>query len=60
MNAELYKEIIIEFLFPFMADKYNFLCKIYQDNGPKHNSILCRTFFDESNINWVFQLIIFK
>ena len=34
MNAELYKEIIIEFLFPFMDDKYSFLCKIHQDSDP--------------------------
>ena len=59
MDAKLYREILGDYLFPFMAAKFNFDCVLHQDNDPKHTSRLIRTFLDVNEINWV-SFILFK
>jgi hypothetical protein len=53
MDEKLYKEIILCFLFPTMANQYDFDCIFHQDNDPKHNSKLCKSVLKDNNINWV-------
>ncbi|CAF0894361.1 unnamed protein product [Brachionus calyciflorus] len=42
MNSEL-----------FGAAKYDLEFKLHQDNDPKHNSFLCRSFLNLNNIDWI-------
>jgi hypothetical protein len=53
MNAKLYKEILGDFLIPFMASKYDFNCILHQDGDPKHTSKMCKDYLDRNQINWV-------
>ena len=53
MDADLYREILLDYLFPFMASKYDFDCILLQDNDPKHSSVKCRSVFSENDIKWV-------
>ena len=53
MNAELYREILHEFLFPFIAEKYDFKIKLHQDNDPKHTSKICKAVITDNDIEWV-------
>lgn len=53
MDAKLYREILFDYLFPFIAEKYDFNIKLHQDNDPKHTSKLCRAFLSDNDILWV-------
>ena len=57
MDSVLYKEVLVYYLFPFIAGKYNFDCILHQDNDSKHHSVLCWSFLEENGINWVKILI---
>ena len=43
MDADTYNQIMHEFLFPFIADKYDFNIVLHQDNDPKHTSRKCKS-----------------
>lgn len=45
MDQEIYRDIIYEYLFPFMAEKHNYLAVLHQDNDPKHTSRMCKQTF---------------
>lgn len=53
MDAKLYREILFDYLFPFIAEKYDFNIKLHQDNDPKHTSKLCRAVLSDNDIIWV-------
>ena len=53
LNKELYKVIIEEYLFPYTVDNFDDNHFIHQDNDPKHSSKLCKTCFEDLNLNWV-------
>jgi hypothetical protein len=53
LDQHLYKDIINEYLFPFVAEKYNYKVTLHQDNDPKHNSKLCKETLVNNNIKWV-------
>ena len=56
MDENLYKELIHDYLFPMMANFYEFNCVVHQDNDPKHNSKLCKEVFSKNNIKRVSQV----
>ena len=60
MDSELYREILGEYLMPFVALKYGFDVRLHQDNDPKHRSELCTSFLEENDIEWVFTLSAFE
>jgi transposase len=53
MDALLYREIMADYLLPFMAQKYNMDCYLHQDNDPKHTSKICKKFIIENGIKWI-------
>jgi len=53
MNAEMYRQIIEEHIFPFCAHHYNYGANLHQDNDSKHISRLCQNALKDLNINWV-------
>ena len=52
MNAELYIQILEEFLIPFLNQVYPNGHRFIRDNDPKHTSRRAQAFFSEQNINW--------
>ncbi len=59
MNSYLYRDILAEYLLPFVSKNYANTFKLHQDNDPKHKSDLCCEFLKRNNIEWVFIFIIF-
>lgn len=54
MDSRIYQEILVTFLFPYLAEHFNQNEAIlHQDNDPKHNSILCRETLTAFGVNWV-------
>jgi transposase len=54
MDAVLYKEILLDYLFPFIGGNYGFHRAIlHQDNDPKHTSKLCKGVLNRYGINWI-------
>ena len=54
MNSRIYQEILVTFLFPFLAEKFNMTCAIlYQDNDLKHTSKLCKETLSTAGVKWV-------
>lgn len=53
MDSDLYKEIIMSYFIPFVAAKFNFCCKIHQDNARTHTSYKCESALYNFNIDWV-------
>jgi hypothetical protein len=53
MDALLYREIMADYLLPFMAQKYNMDCYLHQDNDPKHTSKICKDFLRINGIKWI-------
>jgi hypothetical protein len=53
MDSFLYKEIIDDHLFPFVAEKFNYKTILHQDNDSKHSSKLCRKSLRDLRIPWV-------
>ena len=53
MNSEFYREIINDFLFPFVGKKFNYDAKLHQDNDTKHKSKIFINALKHYNINWV-------
>ncbi|RNA28077.1 hypothetical protein BpHYR1_049234 [Brachionus plicatilis] len=39
------------------ASNYDLDFKLYQDNDPKHRSLLCTTFLNVNNIVWVIKVV---
>jgi hypothetical protein len=52
MDAMLYREIISDYLIPFIIKTKNFDFILHQDNDPKHTSKLCENFLKMNKINW--------
>ena len=52
----MYKKIIEDVMFPFVAEKYNYEIQLHQDNDSKHNSKLCNASLKNLGINWVCQI----
>lgn len=53
MNAELYVNILQQFLIPFIQKKFpTHTPRFMQDNDPKHTSRLAQRFFEDNNIHW--------
>lgn len=53
MDQFLYRDILTEYLFPYVASNLNDNFKLHQDNDPKHKSYICTTFLETNRINWV-------
>jgi hypothetical protein len=53
MNSFLYKEIIDDYLFPFIGENFNYRAKLHQDNDSKHSGKLCKTSLKALRIPWV-------
>ena len=53
MDAQIYRDIISFYLFPFMGEKYDFMCTLHQDNDPKHTSKLIKANLNRNGIKWV-------
>ena len=53
MDSILYKEIIDDHLFPFVAEKFNYKAPLHQDNDSKHSSKLCQKSLRDLRIPWV-------
>jgi transposase len=52
MDAELYCQILDEYLVPFIQAVYPQNHRFMQDNDPKHTSRRAQTFFTDRSINW--------
>jgi len=52
MDANLYTDILNQFLVPFVQTVYPHGHKFMQDNDPKHTSRHSKRFFEEKGINW--------
>jgi len=52
MNADLYTNILDNFLVPFIEGVYPDSHKFMQDNDPKHTLRRSREFFEEKSKNW--------
>ena len=53
MDSEFYREVIYDYLFPFVAEKFNYKAKLHQDNDPKHKSAICTNALENLGIKWV-------
>ena len=54
MDALHYRQIICDFLFPFIAANYSiYEVVLHQDNDPKHSSLLCKGTLEINGVNWV-------
>ena len=53
MNSEFYREIINDYLFPFVGKKFNYEANLHHDNDTKHKSKICIDALKNYNINWV-------
>ena len=54
MDALHYRQIICDFLFPFIAANYSiYEVVLHQDNDPKHSSLLCKGILEINGVNWV-------
>lgn len=53
MNANMYREIIYEYLIPFVGSNFNYFCNLHQDNDSKNRSKICQSVLYNFNINWV-------
>jgi hypothetical protein len=49
----MYKDIITDVMFPFVADKFNYSVNLHQDNDRKHSSKICTNALNNLGINWV-------
>ncbi|RNA06530.1 hypothetical protein BpHYR1_031843 [Brachionus plicatilis] len=49
----LYRDILAEYLFPYVASNINENFKLHQDNNPKHKSYIYTTFLETNRINWI-------
>jgi hypothetical protein len=56
MNSEFYREIINDYLFPFVGKKLNYRANLHQDNDTKHKSKICIDALNKYNINWVLEI----
>ena len=54
MDAEVYVEIMEDYIVPDMRRMYGNNWYLHQDNDPKHQSNLTRSFLAYNNITWVF------
>lgn len=54
MDSELYKQIIEDYMFSFIASKYNYTAVIHQDNDTKHSSLICRDALNNLGLIWVY------
>ena len=52
MDAELYVEILLTTLLPFISQKYAEGRRFMQNNDPKHTSRLAADFFAANGVNW--------
>ena len=52
MDAELYTQILRQYLVPFIQTVYPHGHRFQQDNDPKHTSRLSQQFFVNNGINW--------
>ncbi|RNA26643.1 Transposable element Tcb2 transposase [Brachionus plicatilis] len=46
------KFLLDKHLYPFLVEKFNCQCVLFQDNDSKHDSRLCVNYLTEKNINW--------
>jgi hypothetical protein len=53
MDRFLYREILQQRLFPFIAKKFNYRAILHQDNDSKHSSRICINALKDMNIPWV-------
>ena len=53
MNSKIYREIINDQLFPFVAQNYDYKAKLHQDNDSKHSSRICSDALKNWDIQWV-------
>jgi hypothetical protein len=51
MDAELYDEIILNTIFPFMSDNRD-IVHLHQDNDSKHSSARCLKTISDLGIDW--------
>jgi ubiquitin-protein ligase len=58
MDSKLYRELLVNSVFPLAAKGFNFNCSIHQDNDSKHSSQICKQILDDFNIEWVLIYII--
>ena len=52
MDANMYIQILQNYLLPFINKEYPSFHQFMQDNDPKHTSLRARQFFEQNNINW--------
>ena len=53
MDSEFYQEVIKDYLFPFIGEKFNYKAKLHQDNDTKHKSRICTEVLQDLDIDWV-------
>ena len=54
MDAPIYQEILVTFLFPYLAENFHMTDTIlHQDNDPKHSSFLCKTTLSNAGVKWL-------
>ena len=49
----MYREIINDHLFPFVAQTHKYKAKLHQDNDRKHSSAICTSALKNLNIQWI-------
>jgi hypothetical protein len=49
----MYREIINDHLFPFVAQTHEYKAKLHQDNESKHSSAICTEALKNFNIKWI-------
>ena len=54
MDAAIYQEILVTFLFPYLAENFKMTDTIiHQDNDPKHSSLLCKQTLSNAGVKWL-------